>query len=170
MGLNVHAVPDTTKSSKSNDSFQEYIPISAKHGTQVPILLEKAFENLPIGEPFFPLDQLSDQSERFHVQEMIREKVFRRLGQEVPYSTAVRMDSFKEVVGKKTEIHAAIVVERESQKKIVIGNGGEKIKQIGTDARVDIEKFLGRKIVLKLWVRVRENWKDNPGLLKEYGH
>ncbi len=151
-------------------AFQEYIPISAKHGTQIPLLLGKAFENLPVGEPFFPLDQLSDQSERFHVQEMIREKVFRRLGQEVPYSTAVRMDSFKEVVGKKTEIHAAIVVERESQKKIVIGNAGEKIKQIGIDARVDIEKFLGRKIVLKLWVRVRENWKDNPGLLKEYGH
>ncbi len=151
-------------------NFQEYIPISAKHGTQIPLLLDKAFENLPEGEPFFPVDQLSDQSERFHVQEMIREKVFRRLGQEVPYSTAVRMDSFKEAVGKKTEIQAAIIVERESQKKIVIGNAGEKIKQIGIDARVDIEKFLGRKVVLKLWVRVRENWKDNPGLLKEYGH
>ncbi len=151
-------------------TFQEYIPISAKQGIQIPLLLEKAFENLPKGEPFFPVDQLSDQSERFHVQEMIREKVFRRLGQEVPYSTAVRMDSFKEDVGKKVEIQAAIVVERDSQKKIVIGAGGEKIKQIGIDARVDIEKFLGRKVILKLWVRVRENWKDNPGLLKEYGH
>lgn len=151
-------------------SFQEYIPVSAKHGTLIPDLLDITFKALPVGEPFFPLDQLSDQSERFHVQEMIREKVFRRLGQEVPYSTAVRMDSFKDAPGKKTEIHAAIVVERESQKKIVIGNAGEKIKQIGMDARVDIEKFLGRKIVLKLWVRVRENWKDNPGLLKEYGH
>jgi len=151
-------------------TFQEYIPISAKQGIQIPLLLEKAFDNLPVGEPFFPEDQLSDQSERFHVQEMIREKVFRRLGQEVPYSTAVRMDSFKEDVGKKIEIQAAIVVERDSQKKIVIGAGGEKIKQIGIDARVDIEKFLGRKVILKLWVRVRENWKDNPGLLKEYGH
>ena len=72
--------------------------------------------------------------------------------------------------GKKIEIQAAIVVERESQKKIVIGAGGEKIKQIGIDARKDIESFLGRKVVLKLWVRVRENWKDNPGLLKEYGY
>lgn len=151
-------------------SFKEYIPISAKHGTQLPLLLDQAFENLPVGDPFFPEDQLSDQSERFHVQEMIREKVFRRLGQEVPYSTAVRMDSFKEQAGKKIEIQAAIIIERESQKKIVIGAGGEKIKQIGIDARADIEKFLGKKVVLKLWVRVRENWKDNPGLLKEYGY
>lgn len=150
--------------------FKEYFPISAKHGTQVDVLLDKAFEYLPAGEPFFPVDQLSDQTERFHVQEMIREKVFRRLGQEIPYSTAVRMDSFKEDRGKKVEIEATIVLERESQKKIVIGLKGEKIKQIGIDARKDIETFLGRGVILKLWVRVRENWKDNPGLLKDYGH
>ncbi len=151
-------------------AFKEFIPVSAKHGTQIPALLERAFENLPLGEAFFPEDQLSDHTQRFHVQEMIREKVFRRLGQEVPYSTAVRMDAFKEDQGKKIHIDASIILERDSQKKIVIGAGGEKIKQIGIDARKDIEEFLGRKVMLKLWVRVRENWKDNPGLLKDYGY
>ncbi len=150
--------------------FKEYFPVSAKLGSQVSLLLDAAFESLPEGEPFFPVTQLSDHTERFHVQEMIREKVFRRLGQEVPYSIAIRIDSFKDIPGKKVEIEAAIVIERESQKKIVIGSGGEKIKQIGMDARADIEKFLNRKVVLKLWVRVRENWKDNPNLLKEYGY
>ncbi|HNX68055.1 MAG TPA: GTPase Era [Candidatus Omnitrophota bacterium] len=146
--------------------FKEFIPISAKTGENVKVLVQKTLEYLPEGEYLYPEDQLSGQNVRFHVQEMIREKLYHFLGQELPYDATVRIDEFKEEE-KITRIHATIVVERESQKAIVIGQGGEKIKQIGTAARLDIEKFLGKKVFLQLWAKSISDWKNNRHFLDE---
>lgn len=147
-------------------AFKEFIPISAKTGDNVKTLVQQTLQYLPEGEFIYPEDQLSDQNVRFHVQEMIREKLYHFLGQELPYDGAVRIDEFKEEA-KITRIHATIIVERDSQKAIVIGKGGEKIKQIGTAARLDIQKFLGRKVFLELWCKPVPGWKNNAGFLKE---
>lgn len=147
-------------------AFKEFIPISAKTGENIKVLIQKTLEYLPAGEFLYPEDQLSDQNVRFHVQEMIREKLYHFLGQELPYDAAVRIDEFKEEE-KLTRIHATIVIERDSQKAIVIGKNGEKIKQIGTAARLDIEKFLGQKVFLQLWVKVIADWKSNTQFLRE---
>ena len=147
-------------------SFREYLPISAKTGEQIPLLIQKTLEYLPKGEFLFPEDQLSDQSQRFHVQEMIREKIFLHTGEEIPYATTVRIEQFQEEA-VPLHIAATIIVERESQKGIVVGKGGEKIKQIGQAARLDIEKFLGQKVFLELWVKVVPNWKTNRAFLRE---
>lgn len=147
-------------------AFKEFIPISAKTGENVKTLIQQALEYLPKGEFIYPEDQLSDQNVRFHVQEMIREKLYHFLGEELPYDGAVRIDEFKEEE-RITRIHATIVVERDSQKAIVIGKGGEKIKQIGTAARLDIERFLGKKVFLELWCKPIPGWKSNIGFLRE---
>ncbi len=147
-------------------SFKEFIPVSAKTGENVKVVIQKTLEYLPAGDFIYPEDQLSDQNVRFHVQEMIREKLYHFLGQELPYDAAVRIDEFKEEE-KLARIHATIVIVRESQKSIVIGKNGEKIKQIGTAARLDIEKFLGQKVFLQLWVKVIEDWKSNTHFLRE---
>lgn len=141
--------------------FREYIPISAKTGQQVDLLIEKTIEYLPVSEFLFPEDQISDQNERFHVGEMIREKLYHYTGQELPYDTTVVIDEFKEASGEeKLRINATILVARKSQKNIVIGSGGSKIKQIGKSARRDIEKFLGQKVYLELWVKIDPDWKQ----------
>ncbi len=147
-------------------AFKEFIPISAKTGENVDVLVRETLKYLPEGEFLYPEDQLSDQNVRFHVQEMIREKLYHYLGEELPYDATVRIDEFKED-GKITRIHATIVVTRDSQKAIVIGRGGEKIKQIGTAARLDIEKFLGKKVFLELWTKVMAEWKTDSGFLRE---
>lgn len=147
-------------------AFKEFIPISAKTGENVKTLIQQTLKYLPSGEFIYPEDQLSDQNVRFHVQEMIREKLYHFLGEELPYDGAVRIDEFKED-GKITRIHATIVVERDSQKAIVIGKGGEKIKQIGMAARLDIERFLGKKVFLELWCKVIPGWKSNINFLRE---
>ncbi len=146
--------------------FKEYIPISAKTGENVSKLIQQTLAYLPEGEFIYPEDQISDQNIRFHVQEMIREKLYHFLGEELPYDGAVRIDEFKEEE-RITRIHATIVVERDSQKAIVIGKGGEKIKQIGTAARLDIQKFLGKKVFLQLWCKPIPGWKSNLGFLRE---
>ena len=147
-------------------NFKEFIPISAKTGENLKTLVQQTLAYLPEGEFIYPEDQLSDQNVRFHVQEMIREKLYHFLGEELPYDGAVRIDEFKEEP-KITRIHATIVVERDSQKAIVIGKGGEKIKQIGTAARLDIERFLGKKVFLELWCKPIPGWKTNIGFLRE---
>ena len=149
--------------------FREIIPLSALEGTNVPVLVRKTFEALPQNPPYFPEELLTDQSERTIVAEMIREKIFRFTGEEIPYSSAVEIEEFKERSEKLVAIKAAIVVEKDSQKAILIGKGGAKIKQIGQEARVEIERFLDKKVFLELWVKTLKNWKKDPEALKRLG-
>ncbi|MSR77680.1 MAG: GTPase Era [Candidatus Omnitrophica bacterium] len=151
-------------------SFKELIPISARTGIQVDLLLEKVFENLPEGEAYFPEDQVSDQTVRFTVAEMIREKLFHFTEQEIPYATAVVIESFDESSATLVKIQATIMVERDSQKKIVIGKGGELLKRVGTAARLDMEQFLQKKVFLQLWVKVLPDWKRDDKAMKDLGY
>ncbi|MCB9799431.1 MAG: GTPase Era [Candidatus Omnitrophica bacterium] len=150
-------------------AFKDLIPVSAKTGDQLRLLMAKTFEFLPEGEPLFEEDQISDQQERFFIQEIIREKIFRMMSKEVPYSTSVVIEQFREEE-KITHIHATIIVEKPAQKKIIIGAKGLNIKQIGTAARQDIEQLLGRKVFLQLWVKEMHNWKCDEKVLKELGY
>jgi GTPase len=149
-------------------SFEEIVPISALTGENVEEAIKQVFLRLPEGPMFFPTDQISDQPERAIAAELIREKLIILTEEEMPYSTAVVIDRFEE--GEKFHrIFASIFVERDSQKAIVIGKGGQKLKQIGTDARKDLEGFFGRKIFLELHVKVRKNWRDDEETLKSLG-
>ncbi len=149
--------------------FKAIIPISAKNGTNTDTLLNEIQGHLPRGPRLFPEDTLTDVSEKFIAAEMIREKVFRLTGMEIPYSIAVSVDSFK-VEKKLIEIHASIHVDRNSQKGIIIGKGGAMLKKIGTQARKDIERMTGLKVLLKLFVKVNKNWSQNEKALKEFGY
>lgn len=149
-------------------SFASILPISAKTKENTDVLLKELLKLLPLGPRYFPEDIPTDSSERFLVGEIIREKVFLLTGQEIPYATAVVVDSFVEEAHKIT-IHASIVVEKSSQKGIVIGKGGHKLKSIGIAARRDVEKMVGQRVVLKLWVKVKKNWSQDSSFLKELG-
>ena len=150
--------------------FMAIIPVSAKFSDGTEDLLEEICKLLPCGPRLYPEDIPTDASERFIVSEIIREKLFLTTGQELPYSIAVMVDSFKEREdGNLITIHATIFVERVSQKGMVIGQGGIKLREIGTSARKDIEKLLGEKVLLKLWVKVKKNWTKNSSFLKELG-
>ncbi len=152
-------------------SFEAIIPVSAKHGTQVEKLLETMEALLPKGPPLFPIDTITDLPERFIVAEMVREKVFRLTGQEIPYSTSVTVDSFsREKKGTLVKIHATIHVERDSQKGIIIGKKGSKLKMIGENARKEIEQMVGSKVFLKLFVRVQKNWSKDTKALRRFGY
>lgn len=152
-------------------AFKQIVPISALHGTQVEDLLQVMEGMLPEGPPFYADDMLTDSAERFIVSEMIREKVFRLTGEEIPYATAVTVDVFKETrQGKMVRISATIHVERDSQKGMIIGRGGKKLKQIGQAAREDIEKLLSTKVYLELYVRVQKNWTRDPRALRKFGY
>ena len=151
--------------------FQEIIPVSAKHGAGVEDLLVAMESTLPEGPPFFPEDSLTDLPYRFLVAEVIREKAFRLTGQEIPYSVAVTIDSFKEDARKNlTKIDATIHVERDSQKGIIIGKKGSKLKKIGEDARKEIEQMLTTRVYLKLFVRVQKNWSRDTRALRRFGY
>jgi GTP-binding protein Era len=151
--------------------FKEIIPVSAMTGEGIDILLEEILNVLPESPPFYPEDMVTDQTERFWISEMIREKVIRQTYQEIPYSTAVTIDEFKEVPEKNlVVVKATIHVERDSQKKILIGKGGEKMKKIGEAARKEGEAFLGARIFLELWVTVEKNWTQNPQALNRLGY
>ncbi|MEN8200267.1 MAG: GTPase Era [Thermodesulfobacteriota bacterium] len=150
--------------------FHAVLPLSALTGEGTENLMDELLAILPLGPRYFPEDIPTDATERFLVAEIIREKVFLLTGQEIPYSSAVTIESFQESEKKQmTTIHATIVLERSSQKGIVIGKGGKKLKSIGTAARKDIEKMLGQKVLLKLWVKVRKNWSKDERFLKELG-
>ena len=150
--------------------FHAVLPLSALTGEGTERVVAELLTILPPGPRYFPEDIPTDASERFLVAEIVREKVFLLTGQEIPYSSAVTIESFQEDPKKQmTTIHATIVLERSSQKGIVIGKGGQKLKSIGTAARKDIEKMLGQKVLLKLWVKVRKNWSKDGRFLKELG-
>lgn len=151
--------------------FREIVPVSALKSDGVQQLVELVSKYLPAGPAYFPDDILTDLPERFIVAEMIREKIFRLTHDEIPYSVAVEVESFKERPdGGLISISAAIIVERDSQKGIVIGKRGEMLKRIGTAARQEIEKFLCEKVYLELFVKVSSNWSENPQKLREYGY
>ncbi len=150
--------------------FQVMLPISALNGDGAGLLLKEIVELLPFGPRLYPDDIPTDSTERFIVGEMIREKIFLLTGQEIPYGCAVNVDSFKEEAHRKlVTIHATIFVEKKSQKGIVIGKQGRKLKEIGQAARYEIEALLGRKVLLKLWIKVKKNWSRNDSFLKEMG-
>jgi len=148
--------------------FAEVVPISALTGDGVELLTEKAFEYLPTGEPLYPEDELTDQPERAIVAELVREKILQTTGEEIPYVTAVVTERWEEE-GDLTRINCLIYVERQSHRAIIIGRGGARLKEIGTLARADIEKLLGRHVFLGLFVKVREHWRDDERTLNELG-
>ncbi|MFP3999770.1 MAG: GTPase Era [Desulfobacterales bacterium] len=151
--------------------FAEIVPVSAKDGIQLPGLVAAMSKLLPDGPPYYPEDSLTDVPERFIVAEMIREKVFEYTGQEIPYSTAVTIEDFSEEPERgRVSIHAAIHVERNSQKGILIGRQGRMLKMIGTEARSDIERLLSTRVFLKLFVRVEKNWSKNPKSIRKLGY
>jgi len=149
--------------------FKEIVPLSALKGDGVGLLLDIIKEFLPEGPRYFPEDSVTDLPERFIVAEMVREKVFHFTEKEVPYSVAVTIDRFEEKKGL-VSVSATINVERDSQKGIVIGKGGAMLKRIGSAARADIEKLLGSKVYLELFVRVQKEWTRKPGALKDFGY
>jgi len=151
--------------------FKEVVPVSARLGTQVEDLIATMEKILPAGPPFFPEDTLTNVSQRFMVAELVREQVFRMTGEEIPYATAVTVDSFKEKKeGRLISIEATIHLERSSQKGIVIGKNGSKLKQIGTRSREQIEQLLGTKVFLKLFVRIQKNWRNDTKAIRRFGY
>jgi GTP-binding protein Era len=151
--------------------FEAMVPISATKGTQVDDLLDAMEQCMPQGPPLYPPGQLTDLPERFIAAEMIREKAFRLTGQEIPYAIAVTVDGFEEEnQGRLIRIHASIHVERDSQKGIVIGKQGKKLKQIGEAARKEIQRMVGCKVFLKLFVRVQKNWSKDTKALRRFGY
>jgi len=151
--------------------FKAIVPISAQQRLQVDELVTEMVGVLPEGPRYYPEDSVTDMPERFIAAEMIREKVFRLTGEEIPYAVAVTVESFKERPGKDLiDIQATIHVERESQKPIIIGGGGKKLKRIGEQAREEIEHMVGCKVFLKLWVRVQKNWTRDAGAIRKFGY
>lgn len=150
-------------------NFQQIIPISALKGDNIRALLDETVKRLPEGPACYEADEMTDQPERVLAAEMIREKAIMATRQEVPYAVAVVVEQMKERSETLTEIHAAIVVERDSQKGILIGKQGQTLKWIGTQARKDIEAMLGVQVNLQLWVRVKADWRNKPNQLKDLG-
>lgn len=156
---------------KDRFSFKATVAVSAKQGSGVAELVQAMENLLPPGPPFFPPDSLTDLPQRFIAAEMIREKVFRLTGEEIPYATAVTVDSFKTDEDKSlVRIDASIHVERDSQKGIIIGKKGAKLKQIGAAARKEIQNMVGAKVFLKLFVRVQKNWSRDTKALRRFGY
>jgi GTPase len=167
--------PDKEKGEEMTTFFsgksycKEVIGISALKGIHIPLLLERILYYLPEGAPFFEGDDISDLPVKFFVSEMIREKIFNLYEDEIPYHSTVLIQEFKEKT-TLTKIRADIIVQRETQKGILLGEGGKMIKKLGTEARKDIEAFLDRKVFLELFVKVRPKWRDSELFLKEYGY
>jgi GTPase len=150
-------------------SFAEIIPLSAKQGVQMDALLSAVRPLLPEGPSLFAEEQITDRTTRFLAAEFIREKIFRQSGEELPYAVSVIIELWEEV-DNLTRIHAAIVVDKPNHKAMIIGKQGDKLKRIGTDARLDLEKLLGTKVFLNLWVKVRSGWADDQAMLKQLGY
>lgn len=152
----------------SERQFSEVIPISALNGDGADLLIEKIFEALPVGPMLYPEDEMTDQPERVLVAELVREKILQVTGDELPYVTAVFTERWEDA-DDITRIHCLVYVERPSHRAIVIGRAGARLKEIGTAARADIEKLLGRRVFLNLFVKVRERWRDDERALDELG-
>jgi GTPase len=151
--------------------FKAIVPISASTGDGVPELLQEILSLLPEGPRYYPEEYVTDQPERFFVAELVREQVFRLLKQELPYAVAVAVEQFTEIPDRnRIDIEATIHVERDTQKAILIGKGGKMLKEIGQQARMEIETFLGCHIYLGLFVRVQKNWRKDPRMLAEFGY
>lgn len=150
-------------------AFTAIIPVSAEKSTGLPDLLKEIRSHLPLGQPLFGEDEVTDRSERFLAAEIIREKLFRALGEEIPYSTTVEIEKF-EMDGTMRRIHAAIIVDKDGQKSIVIGKGGEKLKAMATQARLDMEKLFEGKVYLEIFVKVKSGWADDERALKSLGY
>ncbi|HEY4288326.1 MAG TPA: GTPase Era [Puia sp.] len=148
---------------------KEVVAISALKKTNVPLLLDTVLARLPEGQPFFEGDDLTDLPVKFFVGEMIREKIFLLYGDEIPYQATVLVQEFQEK-NTLTKVRADIIVSRETQKGIILGEGGKMIKRLGSEARKDIEEFISRKVFLELFVKVRPKWRDTDIFLKEYGY
>lgn len=147
----------------------DIIPLSALKGFNLDVLLRSVLEKLPEGAPYFPKDQLTDKFERFFASEIIREKILLHYQKEIPYSVEVEIESFTEEK-KLTTIKAVIHVARDSQKGIIIGHKGQMLKRVGTEARLDMEDFFGKKIFLEMYVKVSKEWRDKPLMLKKFGY
>ncbi len=150
-------------------AFANVLPVSALKGHNLDRLHEVVSTYLPFSPPFFEADQITDKSQRFLAAEMVREKIMRQLGEEIPYELTVDIDDFKKE-GRLLRINATILVEREGQKKIVIGEGGQRLKRIGTESRLDMEKLFGNKVMLTLWVKVKGGWSDDERALENLGY
>mgnify|MGYP001608969185 FL=1 len=151
-------------------NFAEIVPISALKGISLDLMLNLVVKYLPEGDPFYPEDYMTDYNERFLASEIIREKVFEFYGEEIPYSTTVEIEEFKEREAGKDFIKAIIFVERDSQKGIIIGENGKAIKRVGVIAREEIEKQTGRKVYLELWVKVMEKWRKDKKKMYKLGY
>lgn len=175
--LIINKIDSTTEKKQEEAKFffkdrkyvKEIMMVSALNGFHVQKLLNKIVELLPEGEAFYAEDEISDLPTKFFVAEIIREKIYSLFEEEIPYQTTVVVNEFKQ---KSTlvKIRAEIIVQRESQKAIIIGEGGKMIKQIGSDARKEIEEFIDQKVFLELFVKVRPKWRENETFLKEYGY
>ncbi|MFY9329723.1 MAG: GTPase Era [Georgfuchsia sp.] len=150
-------------------AFTEILPLSAESGSGLDELLRTAGKYLPPGEPVFSADDITDRSERFLAAELLREKLFRNLGEELPYGIAVEIEKFEQE-NELRRIFAAVIVDREAHKAIVIGKGGERLKRISTDARKDMEKLFGGKVWLETWIKVKSGWADDERALKSLGY
>ena len=149
--------------------WRAVVPLSAKNGDMIDVLLVEIIKHLPAGEPIFAEDELTDQSVRALAAEIVREKILETTGEEIPYVTAVVTERFEEVREDFTRIYCTIFVERGSQKKIIIGHRGERLKQVGTRARQEVEKLLGHRCHLELFVKVEEEWRNKEYLLDDLG-
>lgn len=149
--------------------FADIVPVSAKKTLNIDELLTTIRKYLPVQPAIYGEDELTDKNERFLAAELLREKVFRFSGDELPYAVAVEIEKF-ETVGKLRRIFCAVIVDKESQKPMLIGKGGEKLKQISTEARIDMEKLFGGKVYLEVWVKVKGGWADDERALKSLGY
>ena len=150
--------------------FVEYVPVSALKAVNVDALLRAIGRYLPIGPRYFPTDQLTDQPERFLIAELVREQIFTQTAQEIPYQTAVMVEQTEDTDSGILRVEATIYVERDSQKGIIIGKRGSRLKQIGQVARQEIERRLSTRVYLALWVKVRKDWSENEQLIRELGY
>lgn len=149
--------------------FAEIVPVSAEKSENLDELLKVAGRLLPVGPPIFDADDITDRSERFLAAELLREKLFRNLGEELPYGMAVEIEKFEQE-GALRRIHAAVIVDKAAHKATVIGKGGERLKRISSDARKDMEKLFGGKVWLETWVKVKSGWADDERALKSLGY
>ena len=164
----LHIIRD---SQRFEDKFTDIIPISALNSDGTQELLDTIIKHLPEGPKFFPDDMITDQPERFIAAEFIREKIFTLTQQEIPYQTAVVIEEFEEIPEKNLiNISAVIYVERKNHKGIIIGKKGEMLKEVGSLARADIERILGTKVFLQLWVKVKDKWSHRENLIREFGY
>ena len=155
---------------KAKELFDYVIPVSSLLKSNIDLLKEKVLDLLPVGVKFYPDDQISNENERFFVSEIIREKIFELYREEIPYSSEVVVEEYNERPNKKDFISAVILLERDTQKGIILGKGGEAIKKLSTMARKDIEEFIGKEVYLELRVKEKSNWRKDPKALKSFGY